>query len=103
MDYARIIRIIEDGGAEFLRLQDDSVVFFDRETGRELSLPTSAVTSENVRLALENAREQVAETPPPVATDTDAVLYETVFSHLTSMFDPETAKVIAGKLGLRIR
>lgn len=91
-------RIVESAGGEFLRLQDDSVVFFDRESGRELSLPTSAVTSENVRLALENAREQAA--PQPVAIDP---LDAAVFDHLATMFDQETAKLIAGKLGLRIR
>ncbi|HEV2422815.1 MAG TPA: hypothetical protein VGS59_13980 [Candidatus Acidoferrales bacterium] len=103
LDYQRIV---EAEGAEFLGVEDGEdglvVFFYDEQSGQRLSVSARACTPENIRLGLTKVREQVAETPQPVATDIDPTA-SAVYEHLRSMFDEADAALIAGKLGLRIR
>ena len=63
--------IIEAGGGKFISIDASrNTVFFWSEDGtRVLSLYLSAVTPENVRLTLKDAREPVADFPPLISTE----------------------------------
>jgi hypothetical protein len=56
--------IIEAAGAEYVGRRGNSVRFCDPETGKETSLYLSAISLENVCLALKAAREDLLEFQP---------------------------------------
>jgi hypothetical protein len=64
--------IVEAGGGKFISAHpsQNSVYFWDETESRVLSLYISALTVENVRLALKDARERVLDFPPLQPTDT---------------------------------
>jgi hypothetical protein len=55
-------QLIERAGAEFIGVQDGSVLFRDPQGGTLLRLFRFACTSENIQLSLKNARERDRQT-----------------------------------------
>lgn len=55
---------VEDGGAEYLGIRGDSVLFRDPQSGEICSLFLFAATRTNIRLALKGAREKTFEFVP---------------------------------------
>jgi len=64
-------QIVEDGGGKFISAHpaQNTVYFYDETETRVLSLYLSALTIENVRLALKDARERVCDFPPLLPTE----------------------------------
>jgi hypothetical protein len=63
--------VIEAGGGKFISIDAsrNTVFFWNEDETRVLSLYLSAVTAENVRLTLKDAREPVADFPPLEVTE----------------------------------